>query len=53
MNWKLTDLIKNKIKVVITNREYVIHLKEQLSRRRLVLDSNAVAVGTLGFCVSL
>ena len=39
--------------MVNTERNYIIQLKETLSRKRLVLDRDAVKVGALGFCVSL
>lgn len=55
-NWDDPDLENNKIRMLPVTGikpQYIETFKKELTRRRLVTDINAEAVGALGFCVTL
>jgi len=54
-HWKDADLVNNEIQVDDIEPGYINHLRDELSRMRLVtdMDIRAVAVSDLGFCVPL
>ena len=53
-SWSDNDLTKNRISKTETEPDYITRLNEKLLQKRFFTDTEAEAVGTLGFaCLSL